>query len=87
MEVTVTELRAHLRQWLAAARRGENVVITERGVPVAKLVRIDEQDVIDRLTREGVLSPAKGPKRKARMPTITPTPGPPISDLVSEMRR
>lgn len=83
----MTELRAHLREWLAAARRGENVVITERGVPVAKLVRIDEQDVIDRLTREGVLSPARAPKRKARRSTIKVTPGPPISDLISEMRR
>ncbi len=83
----MTELRAHLREWLAAARRGENVVITERGVPVAKLVRIDEQDVIDRLTREGVLSPAKRPKRKARMPTIRLTDGPPLSDIINEMRR
>ena len=83
----MTELRAHLREWLTAARRGENVVITERGVPVAKLVRIDEQDVIERLTREGVLSPAKRPKRKARRSTIKVKPGPPISDLISEMRR
>jgi prevent-host-death family protein len=87
MEVTVTELRAHLREWLAAARRGENVVITERGVPVAKLTRIDEQDVIERLTRDGVLGPAKGPKRKIRRSRIPVTPGPPISDLISEMRR
>lgn len=83
----MTELRAHLREWLAAARRGENVVITERGVPVAKLVRIDEQDVLERLTREGVLSPAERPKRKARRPTIRLTEGPPLSDIVSEMRR
>ncbi len=83
----MTELRAHMREWLAAARRGEKVVITERGRPVAKLTRIDEQDVIDRLAREGVLSPAKRPKRKARRSTIPVTPGPPISDLISEMRR
>ena len=83
----MTELRSNLREWLAAARRGENVVVTERGVPVAKITRIDEQDVIERLTREGVLSPAKQPKRKARRPSIRPTPGPPVSDTVGEMRQ
>jgi prevent-host-death family protein len=89
MEVTVTELRAHLREWLGRARAGEDVVITERGVPVARLSGIDSMDVIERLTREGVLSPpaSKRPKRKARRSTIRPTPGPPISDLISEMRR
>lgn len=83
----MTELRAKLRACLAAARQGEEVVVTERGVPVAKITGVDAMSVVERLTREGVLSPPLTPKRKARRPGIRPTPGPPISDLIGEMRR
>jgi prevent-host-death family protein len=35
---TVSDLRAHLSEWLERAREGEEVVVTERGVPVARLL-------------------------------------------------
>ncbi|HEY3004379.1 MAG TPA: type II toxin-antitoxin system prevent-host-death family antitoxin [Kribbellaceae bacterium] len=88
MEVTVTQLRANLRDCVARARAGEDVVVTERGIPVARLVPVDGTDVIERLTREGVLSPARSaPRRKAERSPIRPTPGPPLSDLIGELRR
>jgi len=36
MEVGVRELRTNLSQWIARAKRGQEVVITERGKPVAR---------------------------------------------------
>ena len=38
MDVAVTDLRAHLSEWLDRVREGDEVVITDRGVPVARLV-------------------------------------------------
>jgi prevent-host-death family protein len=89
MEVSVTELRANLRDWLARSRAGEDVVVTDRGKPVARIVGIDSMDLIERLTREGVLSPPESPRRRRATgrPRVRPTPGPPISDLIGEMRR
>ena len=37
MDVAITELRANLSLWLDEARSGHEVVITDRGVPVARL--------------------------------------------------
>ena len=57
MEVSVSALRADLRQWIEAARTGEDVVITERGIPVARLSGIASADLLTRLEREGLLAP------------------------------
>jgi prevent-host-death family protein len=39
MDVSVSALRAELKQWVERARDGEDVVVTERGIPVAGLWR------------------------------------------------
>jgi len=56
MDVAVTELRAHLSRWIDAAREGNDVVITDRGTPVARIVALDSTPIIDRLTALGVIS-------------------------------
>ncbi|HTJ74468.1 MAG TPA: type II toxin-antitoxin system prevent-host-death family antitoxin [Acidimicrobiales bacterium] len=55
MEVAVSELRANLRDWLERAREGDEVVVTERGIPVARLLGIDAAPLLDRLTAEGLI--------------------------------
>lgn len=57
MDVAVSALRADLRQWIEAARSGEDVVITERGIPVARLSGIASTDLLTRLVRDGLLTP------------------------------
>ncbi len=42
LQAGVAELKAHLSRFLRVARSGEEVLITERGRPVARLVPIDE---------------------------------------------
>jgi len=87
MNVAITELRAHLSDWLAQARSGEEIVITDRGVPVARLIGVDTSPALQRLTREGVISrPDLGTKIKARGRT-RPTPASSVADLVSSQRR
>jgi prevent-host-death family protein len=58
-KVGVARLKAQLSRYLDVAKRGEEVVITERGRPVAKLVALRASERGDsrrqRLARAGVL--------------------------------
>ena len=87
MDVAISELRAHLGDWLDRARRGQDVVVTDRGVPVARLVGVQATDTIERLTREGAISPPKSPKRPraSEVPRVRSRGS--VSDLVGEQRR
>ncbi len=57
----VSELKASLSQYLAQVKRGEEVIVTERGKPVARLVPIPrgehaEPERMKELARRGVLT-------------------------------
>ncbi|MDZ7721708.1 MAG: type II toxin-antitoxin system prevent-host-death family antitoxin [candidate division KSB1 bacterium] len=45
MEATAKDLRFHSKELLEAVSRGEDVIITYRGKPRAKLIPIDRTDV------------------------------------------
>ena len=87
MDVAVTELRAHLAHWIDAAREGNDVVITDRGTPVARIVALDSTAVIDRLTAEGIISRPTRSTRPVAGDRRRPTPKRPVADIVSEQRR
>lgn len=85
MEVGIRELRADLSRWVRRVRDGEEVIVTDRGTAVARLVPMNGESAFDRLVREGVIIPApnKGPRTRAK-----PIEGAgPLSDLVLEDRR
>jgi len=65
MDVSVSQFRAELARHLRAARDGQEVIITDRGVPVARLGPAHERSLIDDLVRDGVLSAPTKPKFKA----------------------
>jgi prevent-host-death family protein len=57
---SVTELKANLSRYLRMVRRGSEVQVLERGVPIARLVGLGnvapaEQDRLERLERAGLL--------------------------------
>ncbi len=86
MHVGIRELRAGLSHWLDLVGRGESVVVTDRGRPVARLTRVDEAPAIQRLIEEGIVRPAKRPKtRAAGRPRIRAKAS--ISGIVSDQRR
>jgi prevent-host-death family protein len=87
MDVAVTELRAHLGHWIDAAREGNDVVITDRGTPVARIVALDSTPVIDRLTEQGVISRPTRSNRPVAGDRYRPIPRRPVADIVSEQRR
>jgi prevent-host-death family protein len=86
MEVAVSDLRAHLSEWLQRARDGDEVVITERGVPIARLLGIGAGSTLERLTAEGVIGRPGRAQRPAASGRSRPTVNRPVSDLVSEQR-
>ena len=86
MDVAVTELRAHLARWIDAARDGNDVVITDRGTPVARLVALDSAPVLERLTAEGVISRPARSTRPVAGGRPRPKPKRPVADIVSEQR-
>ena len=87
MDVGVTELRANLSEWLQRVRDGDEVTITDRGLPVARLVPVGEMELIQRLEREGVLCRPESPgPRFIPRPISVSGDGPSLSDIVVEFR-
>lgn len=81
MEVGITELRADLKTWIEKARSGDEIVITDRGRPVARLAGINSQSRIERLVAEGVVTRASRPRVSATgRPRIEATGS--VSDLI-----
>jgi len=91
MEVSVSKLRAELKDWIDAARRGDEVVITDRGIPVARLSAIASADLITRLQSEGLITPPSGERPAAEHATREPRgaskPQTPLSGLARRLRR
>ncbi len=87
MDVAISTLRAELSSWIGRARAGEEVVITERGAPVARLVPVDTAPLLDELVRAGVLSkPRRVSRPVARGADRVQARGA-VAGLVSEQRR
>jgi prevent-host-death family protein len=87
MDVAITELRANLSTWLDEARNGHEIVITDRGVPVARLLGLGTTPTLERLTAEGVISRPGSAQRPVAAGRPRPRPRRPLSDIVSEDRR
>ena len=61
---SVVELKARLSEHLRLVKSGHELVVTERGVPVARMLPLDDGERRStrrfRLTRSGVLKPGRG---------------------------
>lgn len=87
MDVGIAELRANLGTWIDLVRNGDEVVVTERGTPVARIVGVSSASALDRLTREGVIGRPTRSARPVAGARPRPTPVRPVSDRVDEQRR
>lgn len=87
MDVAVTDLRAHLSEWLDRVRQGDEVVITDRGIPVARLLGLTTTATLERLTAEGVIGRPAAADRPQASGRPRPRPRRPVADLVSDQRR
>ncbi len=84
-EAGIRELRNHLSKYLDRVRTGEELVVTDRGTAIARILPMDELRPYDRLVREGLIEPAPSRTRhRPQRPTRTKGP---VSDLVADQRR
>ena len=90
--VGVRELKNRLTQYLKRTRQGEEVVVTERGIPIALLRPIQAGEAplslearLARLAAEGYLTlPTRKPAAKIRRVKVG---GKPVSRIIIEDRR
>ncbi|MBA2462976.1 MAG: type II toxin-antitoxin system prevent-host-death family antitoxin [Actinobacteria bacterium] len=89
VKVGVRELRDNLRSYLDRVKEGHEVIVTERGTTVARILAPESDEQLHaRLVREGTITPAKHPKEPidvSKLPDLGP--GPSLSDIVIAMRR
>jgi len=71
-KANVAQLKARLSEYVRQVKSGTEVIITERGVPVARLVPLDPDERRasreQRLIRSGVLRPASNQTLKLTPP-------------------
>jgi prevent-host-death family protein len=88
VKVGVRELRSNLSAWLDRVGAGDEVVVTERGRPVARLIGMGGKSRLQELIEQGLVTPASRPKRPIdRSKQFRLGPGKTLSDFVIEMRR
>ena len=86
MDVGIRELRDHLRRWLDVVGGGDEVTVTERGKPIARLIGVSSPPPLERLIADGVVTPAKRPRRPNRAHRKVSARGS-VSDLLADQRR
>ena len=84
MDVGIRELRAGLSRYVDQVKQGEEIVVTDHGKPVARLVPMNGERKIDRLIREGVVIPARS-RTGWRPERLIPVEGS-VSEIVIEQR-
>ena len=90
---SVADLKARLSRYLRRVKGGHEVLVTERGMPVAKLVPLargqQRAGRRERLARTGTLQPGRGRVRKglAKPPAGKPTGASVLAALLAERKR
>lgn len=75
---SIAELKARLSEFLSIVRGGDDVIVTDRGRPVARLTALNaggEDARLEALVRSGVVRPPRRPADPAR-----PVGGPVVAD-------
>ena len=86
VEVGVRDLKNNLSRYLDRVQEGEEVIVTDRGRPVARLSALDHStDRLAELIAAGVVRPPKSTTRSRPARRIKPKGS--VSDLVAEQRR
>lgn len=86
VRVGIRDLKNGLSQYIDRVRAGEEIIVTDRGHPVARLSPIDQPlERLADLVRSGEVRPPTNPFRTRPQPDIE-TEGT-VSDFVAEQRR
>lgn len=85
MDVGIRDLRDNLSRYIERVRGGDELVITDRGSAVARIVPVEGGRRLDRLVAEGLVTPAA--RRQRTRPAGRVRARGTVSDLVAEQRR
>ena len=80
--IGIRELRDALSRHLSDVRRGEEIVVTDHGRPIARIVPFTRESGIEALARAGLATMPAGPRRTDFTAPIA-TDGL-VSDLIAE---
>lgn len=83
--IGIRELHQRTSEYLRLVEAGETVEITDRGRPVALITPLRNESPLDRLRRQGRLSPAQGDLLDVE--PVPPKPGVPLPSEVLEAMR
>jgi len=83
-EVGVRELHDRLSQYLEKVEQGEEVLVTRRGRPIARLCRVDMPRPFADLERRGLV---RWPEKPREAPKALPGSKGSVSELVRDQRR
>ena len=84
-EAGIRDLRDHLSRYLDRVQAGEELTVTDRGRPVARLIPVEDERAFERLVAEGLIQLPAG-RRRSRPSRRVQAEGT-VSDLVAEQRR
>ncbi len=86
VEVGVRDLKNNLSRYLSRVQKGEEVIVTDRGRPVARLSPLDHPlDRLADLVASGAVQPPKSATRYRPAQRIKAKGS--VSDLVAQQRR
>ena len=86
VEVGIRDLKNGLSKYIDRVKAGEELIVTDRGRPVAKLSPLDApNDRLADLVAAGVVRPPASSKRRRPRSRIKPKGN--VSSLVAEQRR
>jgi prevent-host-death family protein len=86
MEVGIRDFRSQLSRWIEIVKNGDDVVITDRGRPVARLIPASSSRPLDRMIALGLVQPPSAPRRPIDARRRVRAKGS-VSDLVADQRR
>ena len=82
--VSISQLKASLSEYVGAVRSGEEILVTERGKPVARMLKVQGDAARDerraRLARQGILS-----LRRSKLGRLSLPPGTEPSGVLSAL--
>jgi len=86
MEVTVTEFKASLMKYVDAAKAGEDVIVTHKGAPVARLTGPESHDLLASLVKDGLVALPAEDRAVPRLPQAEAAKDA-LSSLLGRLRR
>jgi prevent-host-death family protein len=87
MDVAISDLRSHLSAWVDRVQEGEEVVITERGIPVVRMMAVDAAPMLRRLVDEGVVAAPSIAARASASSSARVRATASVAERVSDQRR